>query len=60
MPPLFGPDFNQREAVSLLLFIFMASINVVIVALLDRLGLSAARFALRTSASTQRNRSPEG
>ena len=35
MPPLFGPDFNQREVVSLLLFIFMASINVVIVAVLD-------------------------
>jgi len=35
LPPLFSPDLNQREAVSLLLFIFMASINVAIVALLD-------------------------
>src|SRR6266702_6055140 len=35
LPPLFSPDLNQREAVSLLLFIFLASINVTIVALLD-------------------------
>jgi len=35
LPPLFGPDLNQREAISLLLFIFMAGINVAIVALLD-------------------------
>ncbi len=35
LPPLFSPDLNQREAVSLLLFIFIASINVAIVALLD-------------------------
>jgi PAS domain S-box-containing protein len=33
--PLVSPDFSQREAVSLLLFIFMAGINVTIVALLD-------------------------
>jgi len=35
LPSLLGPDFHQREAVSLLLFIFIASINVTIVALLD-------------------------
>src|SRR5713101_9128070 len=35
MPPLFSPDLNQREAVSLLLFILIAGINVVIIALLD-------------------------
>ncbi len=35
LPPLFGPDFAQREAVSLLLFIFMAGINVIVIALLD-------------------------
>jgi len=35
LPPMFSPDLNQREAVSLLLFIFIASINVAIVALLD-------------------------
>ncbi len=35
LPPLFSPDLNQREAVSLLLFIFLAGINVTIVALLN-------------------------
>jgi PAS domain S-box-containing protein len=35
LPPLFGPDLNQREAVSLLLFVFMSGINATIVALLD-------------------------
>lgn len=35
LPPLFSPDLNQREAVSLLLFIFIAAINVIVVALLD-------------------------
>ena len=35
MPPLFSPDLNQREAVSLLLFILMASVNVTIIALLN-------------------------
>src|SRR6266851_8042314 len=35
LPPLFSPDFNQREAVSLSLFIFIAGINVIVVALLD-------------------------
>jgi PAS domain S-box-containing protein len=35
LPPLFSPDLNQRDAVSVLLFIFLASINVTIVALLD-------------------------
>src|SRR6266511_2139179 len=35
LPPLFSPDLIQREAVSLLLFIFLAGINVTIVALLN-------------------------
>jgi PAS domain S-box-containing protein len=35
LPPVFSLDFNQREAVSLVLFIFIAGINVTIVALLD-------------------------
>ncbi|EHK55453.1 signal transduction histidine kinase [Mesorhizobium alhagi CCNWXJ12-2] len=35
LPPLFGPEFDQRGAVSLLLFIVMSGINVTIVALLD-------------------------
>src|SRR6266581_213000 len=35
LPPLFSPDLNQRDAVSLVLFIFLAGINVTIVALLD-------------------------
>jgi PAS domain S-box-containing protein len=32
---MFGPDFSHREAVSLLLFLFMSSVNVTLVALLD-------------------------
>lgn len=35
LPPLFSVDLDQREAVSLLLFIFTAGINVAIVGLLD-------------------------
>src|SRR5258708_24216220 len=35
LPPLLSPDLNQREAVSLLLFIFIAGIHVIVVALLD-------------------------
>ena len=35
LPPWFSPDLNQREAVSLLLFILMASVNVTIIALLN-------------------------
>lgn len=37
LPPLFSPDLNQREAISLLLFIFLAGINVIIVAVLNAL-----------------------
>lgn len=35
LPPFFTPDLNPREVISLLMFIFVAGINVTIVALLD-------------------------
>lgn len=43
LPPMFGPEFDQRAAVSLLLFIVMSGINVTVVALLD----SAVERAIR-------------